>query len=63
MKVLVSDPLSDVGVKIFEETPGIEVDVNTGLTSEELRGIIGPYHGLVIRSSTKVTADIIDAAR
>ena len=62
MKVLVSDNLSDLGVKIFQETPGIEVDVNTGLTPEELKGIVGRYHGLVIRSATKVTTDIIEAA-
>lgn len=62
MKVLVSDPLSDVGIKIFQETPGIHVDVNTGLTPEELKGLMGQYHGLVIRSATKVTADIIEAA-
>ncbi|MFH1480877.1 MAG: phosphoglycerate dehydrogenase [Pseudomonadota bacterium] len=62
MKVLVSDSLSDIGLKIFQETPGIELDVNTGLTPEELKGIIGPYHALVIRSTTKATADIIEAA-
>jgi D-3-phosphoglycerate dehydrogenase / 2-oxoglutarate reductase len=62
MKVLVSDPLSEVGVKIFQETPGIEVDVKTGLTPDELKGIIGQYQGLVIRSATKVTADILEAA-
>ena len=63
MKILVSDPLSEVGVKIFEETPGIDVDVNTGLTQEELKEIIGQYDGLSIRSATKVTADVITAAR
>ncbi|MBW2096838.1 MAG: phosphoglycerate dehydrogenase [Deltaproteobacteria bacterium] len=62
MRVLVSDNLSEVGVRIFEETPDIDVDVNTGLTPEELKGIIGQYDGLVIRSATKVTADIIEAA-
>jgi len=62
MKVLVSDPLSDVGIKIFQETPDIEVDVNTGLTPEELKKIIGRYHGLAVRSATKVTSDIIEAA-
>lgn len=62
MKVLVSDNLSEVGVRIFEETPEIDVDVNTGLTPDELKGIIGQYDGLVIRSATKVTADIIEAA-
>ena len=63
MRVLVSDNLAEVGIKIFEETPGIEVDVDTGLTPEELRGVIGQYDALVIRSATKVTADIIEAAR
>ena len=63
MRVLVSDSLSEVGVKIFQETPGIDVDVNTGLVQEELKKIIGQYHGLVIRSATKVTADIIGAAK
>ena len=62
MKVLVSDPLSEVGVKIFQETPGIDVDVNTGLAPEELKAIIGQYDGLVIRSATRVTSEIIDAA-
>ena len=62
MKVLVSDTLSEVGVKIFEETEGIEVDVKTGLTPEELKEIIGQYDGLAIRSATKVTSEIIDAA-
>ena len=62
MKVLISDPLSDVGIEIFKETPGIDVDVNTGLTPEELKGVIGQYNGLIIRSATKVTEDIIEAA-
>jgi len=62
MKVLVSDSLSEKGVAILEEAHGIEVDVNTGLTPEELKGIIGPYQGLILRSATQVTADIIEAA-
>ena len=62
MKVLVSDPLSDVGIEIFKETPGIDVDVNIGLTPEELKEIIGQYEGLIIRSATKVTEDILEAA-
>jgi len=51
-----------VGLEIFEQAPGIEVDVNTGLAPEELKSIIPDYHALVIRSATKVTADIISAA-
>lgn len=60
MKVLVSDNLSPVGVKILEDA-GLEVDVKTGLAPEELKAIIGEYDGLVIRSATKATAEIIEA--
>jgi len=62
MKVLVSDVLGDIGIKMFQEEPGIEVDVNTGLTPAELKSIIGQYEALVIRSATRVTEDILDAA-
>lgn len=62
MKVLVSDKLADVGIKMFEEAEGIEVDVNVGLAPEELKAIIGNYEALVVRSATKVTGEIIKAA-
>ena len=61
MKILVSDALSDVGVRIFEETPGIEVTVRTDLGPEGILGEIGKYDGLVIRSATKVTPEVIEA--
>ena len=62
MKVLISDNLGEEGIKIFEREEGIDVDVNTGLSPDELKKIIGDYDGLVIRSATKVTADLLDAA-
>ena len=62
MKVLVSDPLSDVGIEIFQKASDIEVDVKTDLSPSELEEIIGDYHGLSIRSKTKVTADLISKA-
>jgi D-3-phosphoglycerate dehydrogenase len=61
MKVLVSDNISSKGVDILKKA-GLEVDVKTGMKPEELRACIGEYSGLIIRSATKVTADIIDAA-
>jgi len=61
MRVLVSDPISAKGIEILKKA-GIEVDVKTGLKPEELKAIIGGYHGLIIRSATKVTADIIETA-
>ena len=62
MKVLISDNLGEEGIKMFQEEEGIEVDVNTGLPPEELKAIIGQYDGLVIRSATKVTGDLLEAA-
>ncbi len=61
-KVLVSDTLSQEGIDIFKNAEGIEVDVITNLTPDELSGVIGNYDGLAIRSATKVTADIIEKA-
>jgi len=63
MKVLVSDPLSSVGIEIFKNTPGIEVDVKTDLTPDQLEDIIGAYHGLSIRSKTKVTKSLLSKAK
>ena len=60
-KVLISDALSPAAVAIFKER-GVEVDVKTGLKPEELAGIIGQYDGLAIRSSTKVTRDLLAKA-
>ncbi|OGR38487.1 MAG: phosphoglycerate dehydrogenase, partial [Desulfobacula sp. RIFOXYB2_FULL_45_6] len=62
MKVLVSDKMDEIGVEIFRKQEGIEVDVKTGLSPEGLKEIIGQYDGLAIRSATKVTKDILDAA-
>jgi D-3-phosphoglycerate dehydrogenase len=62
MKVLVSDNLGEAGIRMFQEEEGIEVDVNTGLAPEALKSIIQEYDGLVIRSATKVTEDLLNAA-
>lgn len=63
MKVLVSDNLGEEGIKIFKNEEGIEVDVKTGLSPEELKKIIGDYDALAIRSATKVTEDILEAGK
>ena len=61
MKVLISDALSEHGVKILRDS-GLDVDVNTTLSNEELQDRIARYNGLVIRSATKVNAKVIEAA-
>ena len=62
MKVLISDNLSPKGIEILKKA-GLEVDVKVGMKPDELRTSIGDYHGLVVRSATKVTPQIIDAAK
>ena len=61
MKVLVSDNLSQKGVEILKKA-GLDVEVKTGMKPDELAENISNYHGLVVRSATKVTSKIIDAA-
>ncbi len=61
-RVLVSDPISEVGLAPLRAEAGIEVDVRTGLTAEQLKSVIGGYDALLVRSETKVTADVLSAA-
>lgn len=61
-KILVSDSLSDEGLNILKQSKEFIVDVKTGLKAPELKSIIGEYDALLVRSATKVTADIIEAA-
>ncbi|MBN2468029.1 MAG: phosphoglycerate dehydrogenase [Deltaproteobacteria bacterium] len=61
-RVLVSDNMSELGIEVFRKADGIEVDVKTGLSPEELKAIIKDYHGLAVRSATKATKEIIEAA-
>ena len=60
-KVLISDDLSPAAAQIFRDR-GVAVDVKVGLKPEELTAIIGGYDGLAIRSATKVTAKVLEAA-
>ena len=60
-KVLIADKLSPAAVAIFKER-GVEADVNTGLSKEDLLKIVDQYDGIAIRSATKITADVIKAA-
>ena len=62
MKILISDSMSSKAVEILKSTPGLEVDVITGMKPEELKAKIKDYHGLVVRSATKATAEILEAA-
>jgi len=60
-KVLASDPIAKEGIEILQRN--FDVDVKTGLEKSQLIDIIGEYDALIVRSETKVTADVLEAAK
>ncbi len=61
MKVLVADPVSEEGLELLRRQA--QVDVKTELAPKELVSLIGDYEALVVRSQTKVTAEVIKAGK
>ena len=60
-KVLVSDPIDQAGIDILTQVA--QVDQKVGLSPDQLKNIIGDYDGLMIRSGTQVTSDVISEAK
>ncbi len=63
MKILIADPISERGIDLLRANPKFHVDKNIGLKEDQLCEIIGQYDALVVRSQTKVTKKVIDAAK
>jgi D-3-phosphoglycerate dehydrogenase len=61
-KILVTDSLAPQGLEVFQREKGFEVNVRLGLKPEQLKEILADYDGWVIRSGTRVTAELIEAA-
>ena len=61
-RVLIADKLSAAAVDIFKQR-GIDADVKTGLSKEDLLKIVDQYDGIAIRSATKVDKDVVAAAK
>ncbi len=61
MKILVTDPISEEGINILRSHA--QVNIKVDLKPEELKSIIGDYDALIVRSQTKVTADVIRAGK
>ncbi|MGH2758013.1 MAG: phosphoglycerate dehydrogenase [Actinomycetota bacterium] len=59
-RVLVTESIADAGLALLRDA-GIVVEERTGLSPEELIATIGGFDGLIVRSATKVTRDVIDA--
>ncbi len=62
MKILVCDGLEETGVEILRQAQGVKIDERPSLNAEEIAQIIGDYNGLIVRSKTKVTAELIERA-
>ncbi len=60
-KILIADKLGADGVDLLKAAPDVAVDVETGLSEDELVDRIGDYDALVIRSGTQVTAPVLQA--
>jgi D-3-phosphoglycerate dehydrogenase / 2-oxoglutarate reductase len=60
-RILICDELSPAALEIFR-SKGFEPEVRTGLSEDELVAIVAPFHALVVRSATKVTRRVIEAA-
>ncbi|WP_028561332.1 phosphoglycerate dehydrogenase [Paenibacillus pinihumi] len=60
-KVLVSDPISDLGIQQLVDAEDVLVDKKPGLSEDELVAIIGEYDALLVRSQTRVTPRIMEA--
>jgi len=63
VKILVSDNLAEEGIELLKGSPDIKVDVKPKLELQELISRIGEYDALVVRSATKITREVIDAAK
>jgi D-3-phosphoglycerate dehydrogenase len=60
-KILISEKVSPDGLALLQDQ--FDVDEKKGLSPEELKKIIGDYEALIVRSETKVTADLLGAAK
>jgi len=61
-KILIADSISQRGIEELEAGDALEVTVRTGQSEAELVQLIPEFNGLVVRSQTKVTAGILQAA-
>jgi len=63
MKLLITDELSKEGLDILTKGSGVQVEVRPGIPKDELLKIIGDFDGLIVRSGTKVTKEVIEAGK
>ena len=62
-RVLLADEIAPEGVAILEGSEGVQVDLRGGISAGELKEIIGDYDAVIVRSRSKVTAEVIEAGK
>ncbi len=63
MKVFIADSIAAEGIEEFGRFPGLELVVKTGLAPDRLKAELGDSAGLVVRSATQATREVISAGR
>src|SRR5260370_40184720 len=64
MRVLIADRIAQEGIDLLRsQLPEAQIDVHLGLKPEHIRGIVGDYTALIVRSETQVTSEILAAAK
>jgi D-3-phosphoglycerate dehydrogenase len=61
-RILIADKIPDSAIELIRKNEDFSVTVTNGLTPANLKHEIADYHGIIVRSATKITADVIDAA-
>ncbi len=61
-KILITDPLAPAGIEVLKQIPDVEIVERIKVSPDELKEIIGGYDVLLVRSGTKVTADVLEHA-
>ena len=59
-KILIADSLPASVLEAYNQLEDVQVDNRSGISAEELAEVLGTYDGLVVRSRTKVTADLLE---
>lgn len=64
MRILIADRIAQEGIDLLRsQLPEAQIDVHLGLKREQIRGIVGDYTALIVRSETQVTSEILAAAK
>ena len=63
MRILIADRIAQEGIDLLcSHLPEAHIDVHLGLKPEQIRGLVGDYTALIVRSETQITSEILAAA-